>query len=86
MYTRNVHHPKADIDRLYVKRREGGRRLVHVEASYKAEITNIAEYRHTNYIVDQFVNIVKGYENTQPTMNSTITAAAKITGELSQPN
>jgi hypothetical protein len=34
-----VHHPKADIDRLYVKRKEGGRGLVQVEAAFKAEIT-----------------------------------------------
>jgi len=57
-----VHHPKADIDRLYVKRKEGGRGLVQVEAAYKAEITNIAEYLNTNYKVDQFVYFVKSYE------------------------
>ena len=38
-----MHHPKADIERLYVKRKEGGRRLVQIEAKYKAEIINIAE-------------------------------------------
>jgi hypothetical protein len=53
-----VHHPKADTDRLYVKRKEGGRGLVQVEAAYKAEITSIAEYLNTNYKVDQFVNII----------------------------
>ena len=26
-----MHHPKADIDRLYVKMKEGGRGLVQVE-------------------------------------------------------
>jgi ribosomal protein L11 methylase PrmA len=78
-----VHHPKADIDRLYVKRKEGGRGLVQVEAAYKAEITSIAEYLNTNYKVDQFVNIVKSYESTQPTMNSIIKTAAKIAEELS---
>jgi hypothetical protein len=39
-----MHHPKADIDRLLVKRKEGGRRLVQVEEVYKTEIINIAEY------------------------------------------
>ena len=43
-----MHHPKADIDRLYVKRKEGGRGLIQVEAAYKAEIINIAEYFNTN--------------------------------------
>jgi hypothetical protein len=39
-----------------------------------------------NYKVDQFVNIVKSYESTQPTINSIIKSAAKIAEELSQPN
>jgi len=81
-----MHHPKADIDRLYVKGKEGGRGLVQIEAAYKAEIINIAEYLKTNYEEDQFVNIVKSHESTQPNMNSIIKTAAKITEELSQPN
>ena len=44
-----MHNPKADIDRLCVKRKEGGRGLVQDEAAYKAEIINIAEYLNTNY-------------------------------------
>ena len=35
---------------------------------------------------EQFVNIVKSHESTQPNMNSIIKTAAKITEELSQPN
>ena len=81
-----VHHPKADTDRLYVKRKGGGRGLAQFEAAYKAQITSIAEYLSTNYRVDQFVNIVKSYESTQPTMNSIIKTAAKIAEKLSQPN
>jgi hypothetical protein len=72
-----VYYPKADIDRLYVKRTEGGRGLVQVKAAYKVEITSIAEYLNTNYKVYQFENIVKSYESTQPTMNSIIKTAAK---------
>jgi len=33
-----LHHPKADTDRLYVKREEGGRGLVQIEAAYKIQI------------------------------------------------
>jgi DNA-directed RNA polymerase subunit L len=80
-----VHHPKADIDRLYIKRK-GGRGLVQVEAAYKAEITNIAEYLNTNYKVGQFLFIVTIYKSIQPTMNSIIKTTAKITEKLSQPN
>jgi len=68
----------------YVKRKEGGRGLVQIEAAYKAEIINIAEYLNTTYKEDQFVNIVKSHESTQPNMNSIIKTAAKITEELSQ--
>jgi len=81
-----VHHPKANIDKLYVKRKGGGRGLVQVKAAYKAEITNTAEYLNTNYKEDQFINTVKSYETTQPTMNLIIKTAVKITEELNQPN
>ena len=81
-----MHHPKDDIDRLYVKRKEGGKGLVQIEAAYKEEIMNIAEYLNTNYKKDQFVNIVKSQESTQPNMNSIIKIAARKTEELSQPN
>jgi len=81
-----MHHPKADTDRLYVKRQDGGRGLAQIEAAYKAEIINSAEYLNTNCKEDQFVNIAKNHESTQPNMNSIIKTAAKITEELSQPN
>jgi hypothetical protein len=79
-----VRHPKADTDRLYVKRKEGGRGLVQVEVAYKAEVINTAEYLNTKYKEDQFVNIVKNHESTQSNMNPTLKLAAKIIAELSQ--
>jgi len=81
-----MHHPKADKYRLYVKRKEGGGGLVQVEAAYKAEIINIAEYLNTKYKEDQFVKSVKVQERTQPNMNSIPKSAAKIIEELSQLN
>jgi hypothetical protein len=58
-----MHHPKADTDRLYVKRKGGGRGLVQAEAAYKADIINIAEYLNTKDKEDQFVNIIKVHES-----------------------
>ena len=81
-----MHHPKADIDRLYVKRKEGGRGLVQIAAAFKAEIINTAEYLNANYKEYQCVNIVKSHESTPPNMNSIIKTATKITEELHQPN
>ena len=66
--------------------KERGRGLVKIEAAYKAEIINIAEQLNTNYKKDQFLNIVKSHESTQPNTNSIIKTAAKITEELSQQN
>jgi len=79
-----MYHPKANIDRLYVKREEGGRGLLQVKAAYKAEIINIAEYLNTKYKEDHFVNIFKVHESTQPNMNSILKSTAKILEELNQ--
>jgi hypothetical protein len=38
------HHPKADIDRLYVHTKEGGRGLMQVEGAYIAETLYLVEY------------------------------------------
>ena len=40
----NNNHPKADADRLYVPRKQGGRGLMQLEAAHAVEITNLAEY------------------------------------------
>jgi hypothetical protein len=63
-----MHHPKADIDRLYVKRK-GGRGLSQIEGTHKTEITNIAEYLNKMYKEDQFVKVIKNHESSEPTMN-----------------
>jgi lipopolysaccharide export LptBFGC system permease protein LptF len=81
-----THHPKADTDRLYVERKGGGRGLSQIEAAYKTEIINIAEYLNKKYKEDQVVNIIRSHDSNQPHMNSTAKAAAKITDELSQSN
>jgi hypothetical protein len=44
-----IHHPKADIDRLYVTRSERGRSLLEFEATYKAEVNSTAEHPKTKY-------------------------------------
>ena len=76
-----MHHPKTYIDRLYVKKRGGGRGLLQIEATYQAEIINIVEYLNTKHTEDQIVNIVKSHESNQPNMNSTIKVSAKFAEE-----
>ena len=38
------HHPKADVDRLYVPRKQGDRGLMQLEAAHIVEITKLMEY------------------------------------------
>ena len=38
------HHSKADVDRLYVPRKQGGRGLMQLEVAHAAEITKLVEY------------------------------------------
>ena len=38
------HYPKADLDRLYVPRKQGGRGLMQLEAAHAVEITKLVKY------------------------------------------
>jgi hypothetical protein len=38
------HHSKADVDRLYVPIKQGGRGLMQLEAAHGVEITKLVEY------------------------------------------
>ena len=37
-------HPQSDIDRLYLPRRIGGRRLLQIRQTVEEEIRNLSEY------------------------------------------
>jgi hypothetical protein len=81
-----MHHTKADIDRLYVKREEGKIGLLLIEVKRKDGIINIAECLNTKYPKDQFVNIVESHECNQPNMKSITKKAAEFAKELNQSN
>jgi predicted metalloprotease len=38
------HHQKADVDRLHVSRKQGGRGLMQLEAAHAVKITKFVEY------------------------------------------
>ena len=81
-----THHPKSDIDRIHVTKKGGGRGLLQIEGTYKAEKINTEKYMHTKYAEGQFVNIVKSHAGNQPNMNSTIITTTKVAEELYQSN
>ena len=39
-----MHHPKADVDQLYLPRNEGGRGLIQIELSYKIATAGLETY------------------------------------------
>jgi hypothetical protein len=55
------HHPRADIDRLYVPREEGGRGLMQVEGAYIAEPLNLVEYVESKE--DPLIQIVRTHQH-----------------------
>ena len=63
-------HPKSDVDRLYIKRKEGGRGLMSVERCVREEEDSLSFY-----IANSEENLVKGVAaaetiNTEDTVTS----------------
>ena len=56
-----IHHPKSDVDRLYLPRQEGGRGLVQIENSYKISTVGLEKYLREKD--DQFLKAVLRHEN-----------------------
>ena len=39
-----MHHPKADVSRMYIPRKEEGRRMPNLEMTYKTTIIHLNSY------------------------------------------
>jgi hypothetical protein len=71
--TYRQHHRRADIDHLYVPRKEGGRGLMQVEGAYIAEILNLEEYVESKE--DPLIQIVRTHQHNT---NSALLTANKF--------
>jgi GNAT superfamily N-acetyltransferase len=61
------HHPKADVDHLYVSRKYRGRGLMQLEEAYLIEITKLMEY--VDSTEDPLIQIARTHQNnTKPAM------------------
>jgi hypothetical protein len=71
-----THHPKADVDRLYVPRKDGGRGLMQIEGAIIAAVIKLKEYmEHTD---DPLMQIVRTHQhNTSSTLFHTATNLQK---------
>ena len=55
------HHPKADVDRLHVPRKQGGRGLMQLEAAHAVEITKVVEF--VDRKEDPLIQVVKTHQH-----------------------
>ncbi|KAL1457390.1 hypothetical protein WDU94_007628 [Cyamophila willieti] len=58
-----MHHPKDDVDRLYIKRQDGGRGLLELESMYEMAILGLHAYIQEEK--DKLVKIIKEQEVTR---------------------
>ena len=56
------HHPKADLERLYVPRKQGGRGLMQLEEAHAVGITKLMEY--VNRKEDPLIQVVRIHQTT----------------------
>ena len=77
-----MHHPKADVDRLYVPRNEGGRGLTQLETVYKTSTIGLNAYlENTN---DRLLKLVYQHE-TKKKLYSVNKETRKFRTELGMP-
>ena len=77
------HHPNADVDRLYIPRKAGGRGPVQLEITYKT--TTIGLNTYLNNKDDYLLKIAMDHDRGKKTM-SIHHQAAKYERELSLAN
>jgi hypothetical protein len=55
------HHPKADVDRSYVPRKQGRMGFMQLEAAYAVEITKFVEY--VDRKEDPLIQVVRTHQH-----------------------
>ena len=77
-----MHHPKADVDRLYLPRAEGGRGLIQLELTFKTTTIGLDTYLRSTK--DPLLQLVKQHEEGKK-LYSIKKEASKFTQELNIP-
>lgn len=80
-----MHHPRADVQRLYVSRKQGGRGLCQVEGAYKTAMIGTAEYIRLKEN-DKFVNTIKVSDQNRPKTLSLLLIADKCKSNINMTN
>jgi len=74
-----MHHPKADVDRLYIRRKEGGRGLLQLLAAYKTTTIGLEAYLKEKQ--DRYTKAVYKHEKEKGS-HSIVKEAEKFKKEL----
>ena len=78
-----MHHPTADVDRLYVWRSEGGRGLLNLVGIWKATIVSLATYLSVVAESDPFLRVVESFQRELCQSKSLVSLATKFENEYS---
>ena len=78
-----MHHPKADVDRLYLPRTTGGRGLIQIETSYKTTTIGLDTYLKDKE--DHLLQIAKDHDKAKK-LFSVHREAVKFRRELNLPD
>lgn len=78
-----LHHPKADVERIYIKRSNGGRGLIELESAYNIAIVGLSDYIKQGS--DKFMKMVKKHEDNKPKCNSVTIIADVIRAQHPKP-
>ena len=74
-----MHHPKSNIDRLYLQGNNGGRRLIHLETFYKS--STIGLFHYLSNTEDRMLKLVHLYESSKK-LHSIVKEANKFSRKL----
>ena len=77
-----MHHPKSDVDRLYLPRTEGGRGLIQLELSYKS--TTVGRDKYLQETQDTLLGFVKDHDD-RKSLRSISRQSMKFSRELGVP-
>ena len=77
-----MHHPKSDVDRLYLLRNEGGGGLIQLELSYKSTTIGLDKYFQKTQ--DTLLHFVKDHDD-RMSLYSISRRSMKFSRELAVP-
>lgn len=76
-----MHHPRADTERLYVPRQDGGRGLHQLESAYTIAIIGLSKYLEMS-VRDKFIDMVKKHDEAKPKTKSLLALAKRFKTDL----